>query len=50
MDYDIKRSGAYMIPCSRCFTLSFSKNFLIRTRTVRISLYNMRMEAWEVKL
>ena len=50
MNYDIKRSGAYMIPCSRCFTLSFSKNFLIRTRAVRISMYNMPMEAWEVKL
>lgn len=50
MNYDIKRSGVCMLPCSRYFTLSFSKNFLMRTRAVRISRYNMRMEAWEVKL
>ena len=50
MDHDIKRSGAYTIPCSRCFTLSFSKNFLMRTGAVRINMYNMREEAEEVRL
>ena len=50
MNYDIKRSGVCMLPCSRYFTLSFSKNFLMRTRAVRIGMYNMPMEAWEVKL
>ena len=45
MNYDIKRRSACMIPCFRCLTLSVSKNFLIRTRAVRISMYNMPMEA-----